>query len=109
MTVETRGNPDRGEFRARVHGGFFFPPVLRAFAAQLDVLLTKLSGDLTLGSDPHGLECRIALQAGKGGVSGVVSSSLDKNELRFSFETDQTYLQATARELNSLIASFPAE
>jgi hypothetical protein len=77
VTVETRGNPDRGEFRARVRGGFFFPPVLRAFAAQLDVLLTKLSGDLTLGSDPHGLECRIALQAGKGGVSGVVSSSLD--------------------------------
>jgi hypothetical protein len=109
VAVETWGKLDRGEFQARVYGGFFFPPVLRALAADLDALLTRATGEFAFASEPHGLECRIQLEAGKGLVGGAVSSSLDRNELKFSFETDQSYLQATARELASLIATFPAE
>jgi hypothetical protein len=109
VTAETWGNQDRGEFRASVYGGFMFPPVVRQLADDVDALLKRLDGAASFGSDPQGVECRIELSSGKGSVTGTVSSALDKNELRFSFSTDQSYLQTTARQLAALVSTFPAE
>lgn len=110
VTVETWGNRDRGGFRASVYGGYLFPPVVRQLASDLNALLKQLDGTASFGSDPYGLECRIELRSGKGSVSGKVSSTLDnKNELRFSFSTDQSYLQATAHQIAALVATFPAD
>jgi hypothetical protein len=107
VAVEIQGSLDRGEFRATVYGGFLFPPVLRQLASDMATVVDRLDGSASFGSDPDGLDCQIELEAGKGTVSGRVSSRLDKNELRFSFSTDQSYLQATARQLDALVATFP--
>jgi hypothetical protein len=79
------------------------------FEAQLDNVLSALKGKASFVTDEKALGLDVEFRnTGLAVVSGVVQvRGLPKAALSFSFETDQTFLRQTHRELRAAVQSFP--
>jgi len=83
---------------------------LHDFDNALARLLDDLTGSATLeptsGLDGHGsFAVTITLDNGKGDVEGFLAAHYHEARLSFAgYETDQSYLQETRRQLRSLLA-----
>ncbi len=84
---------------------------LKAFGEQLSSLLDSLTGSAILepvtGLDGHAdFEITVTLDHGKGTASGFLLAYYHDARLTFSgLEIDQTYLEATRRQLHALLAA----
>jgi hypothetical protein len=82
------------------------------FLAQLEDAVRSLSGNATFISLEEGLQIEIKFNhAGHADLFGRARSRIslvpDQSELSFSFETDQSFLARTVRELKGIVTQFP--
>ena len=79
---------------------------IRRFHDQLQLLDHELSGEATLDNVDSDFQATIALEVGKGTLSGIVREWA--TELRFKdVPIDQTYVHAALHEFGQLAAAFP--
>jgi len=83
------------------------------FADELEQAVQLLKGRATFSTAEAGLGIEIKFTtAGHADVFGSARSQTsfvpDQSVLSFSFETDQTYLEQTVRELKAIVSRFPA-
>lgn len=83
------------------------------FLRQLEEAVRQLKGTAVFATLEEGLEFEIKFKsAGQAELSGRARSQTslvpDQTVLSFSFETDQSFLAETIRELNGIVAQFPA-
>lgn len=81
------------------------------FERELTEMLRTLHGKATFQTDEDWLRFEIGLGSrGTATVSGVVKSAgVSQASLRFSFETDQSFLAQTKRALAEVAAHFPVQ
>jgi hypothetical protein len=82
------------------------------FLAQLEKAVGSLSGNATFATLEEGLQVEINFNcAGHADLFGRARSRISlvpkQSELSFSFETDQSFLAQTLRELKGIVAQFP--
>ncbi len=98
-----------------LHVGFFSaltpmslpPSVLQAFASQLELLDKTLSGRAVLQNSNDQSEVHWVLEAlPHGHVESSGHYHINRNNLAFSFRTDQTQLTPLLRWIRGLLASY---
>jgi hypothetical protein len=96
-----------GSFRAR-RSVSLRTEELAAFRRALRGLVEDLDGEATLSHMEDELGCTIRLHRGRGELDAFVRQHVPRVELRVEgVLTDQSYVQETARQLDSLVADFP--
>jgi hypothetical protein len=96
-----------GSFRA-TRGVALRTEELAAFRDALLRLVQELDGEAVLNHMEDEVGCTIRLSRGTGEVEAFVREHVPGTELRVAHvRTDQSYLQQTARQLESLVAAFP--
>jgi hypothetical protein len=81
---------------------------LAAFRDALNRLVERLDGEAALNHMENEVGCTIRLHRGTGELEAFIREHVPSNELRVSHvRTDQSYLQQTAKQLDSLVAAFP--
>ena len=97
-----------GAWRGKYDGSLTVPAFV-GFRDQLSELYEKLSGKAIFSCLEPWIEIEIEGD-GKGGMilSGLATDQLGSgNELKFSFELDQTFLPDIIKQLNELIEAYP--
>jgi hypothetical protein len=99
----------RGHFRAEVHSSDFLTTEFAAFRDQLRSLLRTLSGEAAFQHSEGNVEVNLALGNGKGSISATVRGlvSLGPELVVTGFDTDQSYLAETLRQLDDAVQAFP--
>jgi hypothetical protein len=82
---------------------------LAQFQSELRSALTKLVGSARFSTLEPGLELEVKFKrGGKAEISGVAQTAgPQKTKLYFAFDTDQTFLSETDRQLHAVIERFP--
>ena len=102
MTVDAGGS-----FRAS-RGVALRTEELAAFRDALLRLVEDLDGEAVLNHMEDEVGCTIRLRRGTGEVEAFVREHVPGTELRVAqVRTDQSYLQQTAKQLDSLVAAYP--
>jgi hypothetical protein len=80
---------------------------LAEFRDQLVPMVESLNGEATLRHMEEQVGCEIALKDGKGSMSAFVREHLGSEQRVWDRPTDQSFLAATLRDLDALLAEFP--
>jgi hypothetical protein len=96
-----------GSFRAR-RGVSLRTEELAAFRNALRRLIEELDGEATLEHMEDEVGCTIRLHRGTGELNAFVREHVPGVELRVErVQTDQSYLQETAKQLDAVVAAYP--
>jgi hypothetical protein len=100
--VELDVPPFTGGFKASYTTQEFFK-----FWTGLSMVLSSSKGEAVFGSEENALQIAVGIDAtGRGLVKGTTRAQ-SKTTVSFSFETDQTALSKTCKELEAVITQFP--
>jgi len=100
--VELDVPPFTGRFKASYTTQEFF-----RFWTGLRMTLSSSKGDAVFGSDVDALQVTVGIEAtGRALVKGITRAQ-SKTTVSFSFESDQTHLNKTCKELEAVITQYP--
>lgn len=102
--VELAVPPFTGRIKAAYTTQEFF-----RFWTGLSMVLSSSKGEAVFGADEDALQVTVSIEGkGRGLVKGTTRvDAQTKTTVSFSFETDQTYLNKTCKELEAVITQFP--
>jgi len=102
--VELDVPPFTGRFKASYTTQEFF-----RFWTGLSMVLSSSKGEAVFGSDEDTFQVTVSIEArDRGLVKGTTRvHAQSKTTVSFSFETDQTYLNKTCKDLEAVITQYP--
>jgi hypothetical protein len=95
-----------GSYRARQRCSLYTPD-LAAFASQLRVLNTDLTGQAELGHLEDEIRATVTLVSGKGRLWGYVREHVGAKLTFDEIPVDQTHVGQALTQFNALLAAFP--
>jgi len=100
--VELTVPPMTGRFKASYTTQEFFK-----FWTGLSTVLSSSKGEAVFGSGEDALQITVGIDAtGRALVKGITRAQ-SKTTVSFSFESDQTHLNKTCKELEAVITQYP--